>query len=99
MYKGKVEILFYMPRNLHSKVFLVDKSHFIVGSSNFDYRSFRFMHEINLYGKEKRIVRLLEDHISETIADCIPFDFEKWQNRALIQRTFERLLIPLRHFF
>lgn len=99
MHKGKVEFLFYTPRNLHSKVFLADKTFFIVGSSNFDYRSFRFMHEINLYGKEKRIVHLLEDHINETIAECIPFDFEKWQNRTLIQRAFERLLIPFRHFF
>lgn len=99
MYKGSVEILFYTPRNLHSKVFLVDKLHFIVGSSNFDYRSFRFMHEINLYGKEKKVINLLKEHICETVVDCIPFDFEKWQNRALIQRAFERVLIPFRHFF
>jgi len=99
MYKGKVEILFYTPRNLHSKVFLVDRSSFILGSSNFDYRSFRFMHEINLYGKEKRIIHLLENHINETISECIPFDYEKWKDRALIQRAFERVLIPLRHFF
>jgi len=99
MYKGNVEILFYAPRNLHSKVFLVDRCIFIVGSSNFDYRSFRFMHEINLLGKEKRIVNLLWEHINETISECIPFDYEKWKSRTLIQRTFERILIPFRHFF
>jgi len=98
MYEGKIEILFYCPRNLHSKVFLVDNSSFIIGSSNFDYRSFRYMHEINLCGKEKRIVNLLKDHICETIKDCIPFNYEKWKNRALIQRTFERILVPFRHF-
>jgi cardiolipin synthase len=99
MHKGKVEILFYTPRNLHAKVFLADRSDFIVGSSNFDYRSFRFMHEINLYGKEKRIIHLLENHINETIGDCTPFDYKKWQDRTLIQRSFERVLIPFRHFF
>ena len=99
MHKGKVETLFYTPRNLHSKIFLIDKSEFIIGSSNFDYRSFRFMHEINLFGKEKRIVNLLIEHINETICDCVPFDYDKWKSRALIQRAFERILIPLRHFF
>jgi cardiolipin synthase len=99
MHKGNVETYFYTPRNLHSKVFLIDKSEFIVGSSNFDYRSFRFMHEINLYGKEKRIVNLLLEHIFETLNECIQFDYEKWKNRTLTQRAFERILIPLRHFF
>jgi cardiolipin synthase len=99
MHRGNVETFFYTQKNLHSKVFLIDKAEFIIGSSNFDYRSFRFMHEINLFGKEKRIVTLLLEHISETINDCIPFDYEKWQNRTLIQRSFERLLIPFRHFF
>ena len=99
MHEGNVEILFYTPRNLHSKIFLVDRCEFIVGSSNFDYRSFRFMHEINLFGKEKRIVHLLEEHINETISDCIRFDYGKWKSRTLIQRAFERLLIPFRHFF
>jgi cardiolipin synthase len=99
MYEGRIEILFYTPRNLHSKVFMVDNSAFILGSSNFDYRSFRFMHEINLYGKEKRIIHLLHDHVNETIKDCIAFDYEKWKTRALIQRIFERILVPFRHFF
>jgi cardiolipin synthase A/B len=99
MYKNKVEILFYTPRNLHSKVFVVDKTFFIVGSSNFDYRSFRFMHEINLYGKDRKILNLLETHISETISECSLFDYKKWSDRSLIQKVFERLLVPFRHFF
>ena len=99
MHKNKVGILFYTPRNLHCKVFLVDRSSFIVGSSNFDYRSFRFMHEINLYGNDKRVIKLLEEHIHETISECNEFDYKKWQERTLIQRFFERVLVPFRHFF
>lgn len=99
MYKNKVEILFYLPRNLHSKVFVVDKASFIIGSSNFDYRSFRFMHEINLFGRDRKILNLLETHIQETISECSIFDYKKWGERSLIQRVIERLLIPFRHFF
>lgn len=99
MYENNVEILFYTPRNLHSKVFVVDKTFFIVGSSNFDYRSFRYMHEIDLFGKDRKILNLLEAHIGETISECSLFDYNKWSDRSLIQRVFERLLIPFRHFF
>lgn len=98
MHEGKVKILFYTPKNLHSKIFLVDKSGFIIGSSNFDYRSFRYMHEINLYGQDKRIVQLLVNHINETISECINFDYTRWKKRTLTQRGFERLLVPFRHF-
>jgi len=99
LHKNHVETFFYTPRNLHAKVFLVDKTYFIIGSSNFDYRSFRFMHEINLFGKDKKVLNLLDVHIKETISECIPFDYEKWMARSLTQRVFERLLIPFRHLF
>ena len=99
MHKNNVNFLFYTPRNLHCKIFVSDRTNFVIGSSNFDYRSFRFMHEIDLFGKEKKVIKLLYEHIQETINDCIPFDYEKWENRATIQRIFERILIPFRHFF
>jgi cardiolipin synthase A/B len=99
LHKNNVETFFYTPRNLHAKVFLVDKTYFIIGSSNFDYRSFRFMHEINLYGKDKKIMTLLETHIAETLSECVPFDYKKWTDRSLTQRVFERVLIPFRHLF
>ncbi|NTW33070.1 MAG: phosphatidylserine/phosphatidylglycerophosphate/cardiolipin synthase family protein [Bacteroidetes bacterium] len=99
MHKNKVNFLFYTPRNLHCKIFMTDRTNFVIGSSNFDYRSFRFMHEIDLFGKEKKVIKLLEEHIQETIGDCIPFDYEKWVNRTIIQRIFEVILIPFRHLF
>ena len=99
MFQNDVEILFYTPRNLHAKVFIIDKTYFIIGSSNFDYRSFRFMHEINLLGKDKKIMNLLETHINETISECSPFEYKKWAERPIIQKIFEHLLIPFRHLF
>lgn len=97
LYKNNVEIFFYTPRNLHSKVFIVDKTFFVVGSSNFDYRSFRFMHEINLFGKDKKIMSLLGAHIAGTMSECVPFNYKKWEDRTLLQHVLERLLIPFRH--
>jgi len=94
-----VRIFYYLPQNLHAKLFLVDRDCFVVGSANFDYRSFRYQHEICLVGTEKIIVRQIVKHINETLVDCEEFSFHEWLQRPLIQRLFERMLVPFRHLF
>lgn len=99
LYNAGVEVLLYKPKNLHAKVFLTDNMFFIIGSSNFDYRSFRFQHEINLLGKERKVISLLRAHILRTLEDCESFDIERWERRTLLQRIIERILVPFRHLF
>lgn len=94
-----VSFFFYLPQNLHAKLFLADRDTFMVGSSNFDYRSFRYMHEICLAGKHKSLVRQMVNHFNETLKDSEPFNIDHWLRRPVIQRFFEWLLIPLRHLF
>jgi phosphatidylserine/phosphatidylglycerophosphate/cardiolipin synthase-like enzyme len=76
---------------------LIDDEVFAIGSPNFDYRSFRYMHEIVLVGREQEIIRQLKDHIRITLKSCEPFSYEKWLNRPRIQRFFEWMLLPFRH--
>lgn len=97
LYKSGISFLFYTPNNLHAKLILVDKKHFAIGSTNFDYRSFRYMYEIILTGKEDAIATQINNHIQKTISEAIPFDLKKWMDRPLINRFFERLLLPFRH--
>jgi len=97
MYLAGIKILFYEPHNLHSKFIIVDNN-FYVGTSNFDYRSFRYQFEIGLIGKDENILNQLKHHYVDTIADCIEFDYNKWKNRSRWQKIAEALLIPLRHF-
>jgi cardiolipin synthase len=98
-YKNGIQFLLYTPSNLHAKVILADDTSFITGSSNFDYRSFMFMHEINIAGKNPEIASLLKIHLDETIRDCRSFDYEKWKNRHFFQKIIEWLLVPVRHLF
>lgn len=97
LHKNGVRFLFYTPNNLHAKLMLIDEKTFAVGSSNFDYRSFRYMYEIVLTGSEKSIAGQIEKHIAKTISESIPFDYPKWKDRPLINRFFEWLLLPFRH--
>ncbi|MFO7874820.1 MAG: phosphatidylserine/phosphatidylglycerophosphate/cardiolipin synthase family protein [Bacteroidales bacterium] len=94
-----IRLFFYLPQNLHAKLFIVDRTSFVVGSSNFDYRSFRYQHEVCLAGEHKSLVRQLVNHANETRKESVPFNYETWSHRPIIQRFFEWVLIPFRHLF
>ncbi len=97
LHKSGVRFLFFTPNNLHAKILLIDNRRFAVGSSNFDYRSFRYMYEIVLVGEEESIAVQIRNHIVQTISDTVPFDYKRWLDRPLINRFFEWLLLPFRH--
>ena len=94
-----VQFFFFLPQNLHAKIFLADRHCFVVGSSNFDYRSFRYMHEICLSGHHKSLIRQIIGHINETRKESEAFNYERWMKRPVIQRFFEWILVPFRHLF
>ncbi|MEJ5268363.1 MAG: phosphatidylserine/phosphatidylglycerophosphate/cardiolipin synthase family protein [Bacteroidales bacterium] len=98
-FKNHIKIFQYTPSNLHSKIVLVDDDWFFFGSSNFDYRSFRFMYEINISGYDERILQILKNHVIETQKHCIEFNYEIWKKRHFVQKIIERVLIPFRHLF
>ncbi len=91
-------ITFYLfqPTNLHAKLLLIDGQLFSIGSTNFDYRSFRYMHEIMLSGTTIEIVKLIDAYIENLKRDCIPFNLEKWENRPRIHKIIGWILTPLR---
>ncbi|MEI6764520.1 MAG: phosphatidylserine/phosphatidylglycerophosphate/cardiolipin synthase family protein [Bacteroidota bacterium] len=97
LYHNSVKVIFYKPYNLHAKMLLVDGEVFCVGSANFDYRSFRYMHEIMLIGRDSQIIAALQQHAKETIAECVEFNYEKWLRRPVIHKLFEQILVPFRH--
>lgn len=97
LYHSGIKILFYTLKNLHSKLFIIDNNYYI-GTSNFDYRSFRYQFEVGLIGKDENIRDQLKQHINETSNGCIGFDYSKWKKRSIWQKAAELILIPLRHF-
>jgi len=97
LHKRGIRFLFFTPNNLHAKLMLIDDRSFAIGSSNFDYRSFRYMYEIVLVGTNHSIAEQMSAHIQKTIKESIPFDLKRWTDRPLINRFFERILLPFRH--
>ncbi len=99
LHQEGLKIRYYMPGVLHAKAILVDREVFAIGSPNFDYRSFRYMHEIVLIGRDSTITKQLDEHMHETLKNSEPFDYNHWLNRGRLQMFIEWLLLPFRHFF
>lgn len=99
MHEAGINMQFYTSGNLHAKGVMVDKKVFAIGSSNFDYRSFRYQHEIMLIGKQVEIVEMIDKHLKESLKGCQPFDPEAYRRRSLIEKFFGWVLIPFRHLF
>ncbi|MEZ5196029.1 MAG: phosphatidylserine/phosphatidylglycerophosphate/cardiolipin synthase family protein [Bacteroidales bacterium] len=95
--KNGIDLMFFVPHNLHAKLLLVDREVYSIGSPNFDYRSFRFQHEIVLLGQDKSVIDQLLKHIEGTIQNSEEFSYEIWLKRSNIQKFFEWLILPFRH--
>jgi cardiolipin synthase len=97
LHKSGIRFLFYKTNNLHAKLMLVDDEQFAIGSSNFDYRSFRYMFEIVLLGDDRSIANQVLEHINATLKHSETFVYGSWKKRPLINKFFEWLLLPFRH--
>jgi cardiolipin synthase A/B len=97
LHNNNIKFLYFTQHNLHAKIILIDNEIFSVGSPNFDYRSFRYMHEIALIGKNTQTVQMIRNHIDETIALSEPFNLDSWQRRPALQKLFEWMILPFRH--
>jgi len=97
LYQKGVVFNFYEHNNLHAKLMLVDDKIISIGSSNFDYRSFRYMFEIMLFGENAEIAEQIKSHIYKTLQNSTSFNYKQWLKRPLINKFFEYILLPFRH--
>lgn len=96
LYRKGVKIKLYKPGNIHAKMMLIDDHLFSLGSTNFDYRSFRYMHEINISGEKREISGLIKDFMDNTLTQCDDFTYSRWLLRPLHQKIIGLLLYPIR---
>jgi hypothetical protein len=50
-----------------------------------------------LIGREHSILTQLQEHVQETLDNSVEFSYEAWLKRPLIEKIFERILVPFRH--
>ncbi|HVB36741.1 MAG TPA: phospholipase D-like domain-containing protein [Candidatus Acidoferrales bacterium] len=90
--KNGVEIHDYEPSMIHAKVMTIDDSWSVVGSANFDHRSFGLNDEVNIAVlNEKFAARLVQDFESD-LEQSKRFTYEQWRKRSVAERAFDFLI-------
>ena len=92
-----VKVYEYGPRMLHTKALLVDDELALVGSANFDHRSFRLNFEVCLLirdaGVAGDLAKLIEGEFAQAPRVRADRELPLW--RARLPEAFARLLSPL----
>ncbi len=89
--RAGAKIYEYKPSMLHTKALLVDGMWSVVGSTNFDHRSFGINDEVNLAVFDVETAQRLEADFAEDLANSKAVNYWDWSRRSLIERGHEWL--------
>lgn len=89
--KAGAEVFEYQPAMIHAKVLCVDGLWAVVGSTNFDNRSFGLNDEVNLAVRDPRVAARLESDMAQDLEDSCRISLEQWRHRPVTQRAPELL--------
>ncbi len=86
-----IRIFEYQPTMLHAKILLIDGKWAVVGSTNFDNRSFGINDEVNLAVRDASFAARLEQDFQNDLRDAREISFEQWKRRPILERGPELL--------
>ncbi len=86
-----IAIHVYQPRFLHAKHLTIDDSVALVGSSNFDLRSFLLNEEVSLLVYDPRVVARLRDIQQQAFAASHKITLDEWRRRPLVTKTVQNI--------
>jgi len=81
----------YKPAMLHAKILVVDGAWSVVGSTNFDNRSFGLNDEVNLAAYCPELAARLEEDFARDVAFSRNVSYGSWRRRPLFERGHELL--------
>jgi cardiolipin synthase len=87
--KAGAEVYEYHPAMIHAKVLSVDGLWVVVGSTNFDNRSFGINDEVNLAVRDTAVAVRLENDTALDIEESRRISLEEWNHRPITERATE----------
>jgi len=81
----------YQPAMMHAKVMVVDGAWSVLGSTNFDNRSFGLNDEVNVAVLQRALADRLAADFAADLAESLAVKIEDWRRRALSERAFAAL--------
>jgi cardiolipin synthase len=85
--QGGIKLYDYQKTLSHQKVLVVDGKWSVVGSTNFDDRSFEINDEISLVIHDERIARELEETFERDLKDATAVDLDEWKKRPAAHKA------------
>jgi len=83
---------------IHAKTLSIDSHFAVLGSANFDRRSFELNYELSMFLIGNEITEKLRTHQIRYIEESVPLDLEQWRGRSRVRRFGEncaKILGPL----
>ena len=81
----------YRPAMIHAKVLIIDSLWSVVGSTNFDNRSFGINDEVNLAVSSAALAERLEQDFVSDMRESQEITLREWQRRPVFERAHEVL--------
>jgi cardiolipin synthase A/B len=79
----------YQPAMIHAKILIVDRQWAVVGSTNFDNRSFGINDEVNLALRDVAVAQRLEHDMEADLRQAQRVSLEDWRHRGVTERATE----------
>ena len=88
--KAGAKIYEYQPGMIHAKTMVVDGAWSVVGTTNFDNRSFGLNDEVNLAAFDRRLAARVASDFARDRAESREITYDEWRARPLWERAYEQ---------
>jgi cardiolipin synthase len=89
--KAGAEVYEYQPSMIHAKILCIDHLWSVVGSTNFDNRSFGINDEVNLAIRDSAVAARLERDMANDLNESRQISLDDWRRRPVTERATELL--------
>ena len=89
--KSGAAVFEYQPAMIHAKIMCIDDLWAVVGSTNFDNRSFGINDEVNLAVRDAAVAMRLESDMVNDLQQSRQISLEDWRHRPVTERATELL--------
>jgi cardiolipin synthase A/B len=87
--KAGAEVYEYQPSMIHAKALCVDNLWVVVGSTNFDNRSFGINDEVNLAIRDANVAMRFENDMAFDLEQSRRITLQEWNHRPVTERATE----------
>jgi cardiolipin synthase A/B len=89
--KAGARVYEYQPGMIHAKTMVIDGAWAVVGTTNFDNRSFGLNDEVNIAAFDHKLSARVAEDFARDRAESREMSYEQWRGRPLWERAYEQL--------